>query len=101
VDGNNNTPGLRKREMSNSYRLIHAEWQDDLDAARFPTLEQAKEVETATEFGGDGYFAPRVVESDDEPNTTATEFITAAWPDYPGPVPAGVDPADWFAQENA
>ena len=87
--------------MPNSYRLIHAEWQDELEAARFPTLEQAKEVETATEFAGDGYFAPRVVESDDEPNTTATEFITAAWPGYPGPVPAGGDPADWFAGENA
>jgi hypothetical protein len=85
--------------MANSYRLIHAEWQDELDAARFPTLEQAKEVETATEFAGDGYFAPRVAESDDAPNTTAADFMAAVWPEYPGPVPAGVDPVDWFAGE--
>ena len=85
--------------MPNSYRLIGGEWQDELEAARFPTREQADEVQVASEFGGCGYFAPRVVESDDEPNTTAGDYMAAVWSDYPGPVPEGVDPVDWFAGE--
>ena len=82
--------------MSNSYRLTGVDYQDETTAARFPTREQAQEVATATEFAGGEHFAPRVVESDDEPNTTATDFMASVWADYPGPVPAGVDPAEWF-----
>ena len=85
--------------MTNSYRLTGVDYQDETAAARFHTREQAEEVATATEFAGGEYFAPRVVESDDAPNTTATDFMAAVWSDYPGPVPEGVDPADWFAGE--
>ena len=81
--------------MATSYKLTGT-GQDDLDAARFPAREQAEEVATATEYAGDGYTVARVAESDDAPNTTATDFMAAVWSDYPGPVPAGVDPADWF-----
>jgi len=77
-----------------SYRLTG----DGLEDARFPTLAEAQEVQIATEYGGDGYFVPRIEESADEPNTTAADYLAAAWSDYPGPVPAGTDPDDWFAQ---
>ena len=70
---------------------------DDLAEARFPTREQAEELKIATEYGGDGYFTATIVECDDEPNTTAADYLAAAWPEYPGPVPAGVDPEEWFA----
>ena len=85
--------------MAASYRLMGVDYQDETTAARFPTREQAEEVATATEYASGEYYAPRVVESDDEPNTTATEFLTAVWSDYPGPVPEGVDPADWFSRD--
>jgi len=87
--------------MANSYRLMGVDYQDETAAARFPTREQAQEVATATEFASGEYFTPRVVESDDAPNTTAADFMAAVWSDYPGPVPEGVDPADWFAGDDA
>lgn len=82
-----------------SFRLIPCDEGDELYTARFPTREQAEEVATATEYAGDGYFAPRVAESDEPANTTAADYMAAVWSDYPGPVPAGVDPCDWFAGE--
>lgn len=71
---------------------------DGLEDARFPSLADAQEVQIATIYGGDGYFAPQIAESDDPPNTTAAEWLAAVWADYPGPVPPGVDPDEWFAQ---
>lgn len=76
-----------------SYRLTG----DGLEDARFPSLADAQEVQIATEYGGDDYFVPRIEESADAPNTTAADYLAAVWPDYPGPVPAGTDPDDWFA----
>lgn len=83
-----------------SYRLTGGDSNggDDLEEARFPTLADAKQVQEATEYGGDGYFTPQIVESDDPPNTTADDYLYAAWPDYPGPCPEGTDPEEWFAQ---
>jgi hypothetical protein len=83
--------------MTKSYRLMGVDYQDETAAARFPSREQAEEVAIATEYASGEFFTPRVAESDDEPTTTATDFLTAVWSDYPGPVPEGVDPADWFA----
>lgn len=80
--------------MATSYRLTG----EGLEDARFPSLADAQEVQTATEYGGDGYFTPRIEESDDAPNMTAAEFMAAVWPEYPGPCPIGTDPEDWFAQ---
>lgn len=80
--------------MAASYKLTG----DGLEDARFATRAEAEEVQTATEYGGDGYFVPRIEESSDPPNTTAADFMAAVWPEYPGPVPAGTDPEEWFAQ---
>lgn len=79
--------------MSRSYRLTG----DGLEDARFPSLADAQEVQVASEYAGDYYFAPQIEESSDEPNTTAADFMAAVWPEYPGPVPAGTDPEEWFA----
>ncbi|HBB75930.1 MAG TPA: hypothetical protein DC048_15970 [Planctomycetaceae bacterium] len=79
--------------MATSWKLTG----DGLEDCRFPTLADAQEVQTATEYAGDGYFAPRITASNDPPNTTAADYLAAVWPDYPGPVPAGTDPDDWFA----
>ena len=82
--------------MTKSYWLYTHKQDDDLEEARFPTREQAQEVSDACEHGGDGYFSCRVLESEDEPNTTASDYLSVAWPDYPGPPPAGVEWADWI-----
>lgn len=83
--------------MPASWKLDARGHDDGLEECRFATLAEAEEVQIATEYGGDGYFTPRIVESDDPPNITAADFLAAAWPEYPGPVPAGVDPEEWFA----
>lgn len=82
--------------MTSFWLETHSQ-DDDLEECRFPTREQAEEVAIAAEYGGDGYMVPVVMESTDPPNITAEDYLAAAWPDYPGPVPAGVDPTDWFA----
>ena len=63
--------------MTNSYRLTGVDYQDETAAARFYTREQAEEVATATEFAGGEYFAPRVAESDDAPNTTHVQYFSS------------------------
>ena len=82
-----------------SYRLDTHGQDDDLEEARFPTREQAQEVVDATEYAGDSYFLPRIVPSDDNPTTTATDYLKAVWADYPGPCPEGISPCEWFSGE--
>jgi hypothetical protein len=83
--------------MTRSYWLETYSQDDQLEEARFPTRDDAQEVADATIYGGDGYMIPAVVESDDEPNITAADYMAAVWPDYPGRCPEGVDPEEWFA----
>jgi hypothetical protein len=83
-----------------SWRLDCYGHDDQLGAARFATRDEAEEVAQATEYGGDGYLTPRVIESADAPTITAADYMAAVWPDYPGPCPAGTDPGEWFAGAN-
>lgn len=100
-DSNGNTCGsydfTPEAAEPRSYRLDTRGNGGDLDDARFPTLADAEEVQEATEYGGDGYFAPKVVPCDDAPNMTAAEYLAGAWPEYPGKRPEGVDPEEWFS----
>jgi len=80
-----------------SYRLVCYGQDEQLEEARFATRAEAEEVATATEYGGDGYLRPKVVESADPPTISAGDYMAAVWPEYPGPCPAGTDTDEWFS----
>jgi len=101
LDRGNENPERGNETMNpKSYKLSTGGDDEDLEEARFATLAEAQELVTATEYGGDGYCRPKIAPSDDAPNITAADYLAAAWPEYPGPCPAGTDPDEWFAGAN-